>query len=178
MSERNAHTSAGLKSECQELSRRIETDLVEQGVKLFPATKTGERARELWRQIKPDLLHGRAIEITRSALRLDLHREELKRARALLEEMSLIKPRSEGRYVLGDVGPCGAIDELIRDEFLNLKVLESLVILLASMGNNAKARQQRQKKEHQVISRIRRSRRCILGHQRVRVSEIMKERSR
>ena len=61
--------------------RKIETDLLDQGVKLFPVNKTGARARELWRRIKPDLLRGRAIEITCSALGLDLHREELKRAR-------------------------------------------------------------------------------------------------
>jgi hypothetical protein len=114
--------------------RKIETELHDQGVKLFPSTRTGDRARDLWHRIRPALLRGKAIEITCLSLRLDLHREELKRAKMVLEEMGLIQRRAGGRYVLGDVGPCGAIDELIRNEFLNLKVLESLVILLASIG--------------------------------------------
>jgi hypothetical protein len=118
--------------------REIEANLTDQGIKLFPATKTGERAQLLWLRLKPQLLRGDAVETTVSALHLDLHREELKRARVVLVEMGLIKPRVDGRYVLGSLGPCGRIDELIRDEFLNLKLLESLVILLASIGERPK----------------------------------------
>jgi hypothetical protein len=36
--------------------REIEADLLDRGIKLFPATRTGERARLLWRRIKPRLL--------------------------------------------------------------------------------------------------------------------------
>ena len=113
--------------------RKIEADLLDQDIKLFPATKTGERARLLWLRLKPQLLRGDAVETTVSALHLDLHREELKRARGVLVEMGLIKPRSDGRYILGSLGPCGRIDELIRDEFLNLKFLEGVVVALAAI---------------------------------------------
>ena len=38
-------------------------------------------------------------------LKLDWHREELRRARTILMEMDLISPSVDGRYVLGRLGP-------------------------------------------------------------------------
>ena len=113
--------------------REIEADLHDQEIKLYPSTKTGERARSLWRKIKPRLLRGGAVEITTSVLRLKLHREELRRAKAILIDMGLIKPRADGRYVLGPLGPHSRIDELIRDQFFDLKLLEDVVVGLSAI---------------------------------------------
>ena len=100
--------------------REIEADLRDQDIKFYPPTTAGGRARTLWRLIKQRLLRGAAVEITTSALKLKWHREELRRARLILISMELIKPRADGRYVLGRLGPFGKIDELIRDQYLDL----------------------------------------------------------
>jgi hypothetical protein len=113
--------------------RKIEADLVDQEIKFYPPTTAGERARTLWRQIKERLLGGAAVEPTASALKLDWHREELRRARAILIEMGLVRPTADGRYVLGHLGPFSRIDELIRDEFFWLKQLEMVVVATAAI---------------------------------------------
>lgn len=118
-------------SEMRDRFRKIEADLRDQNIKFYPHGRSGERARSLWRQIKQQLLRGAAVEITTSALKLDWHREELRRARAVLVEMELIKPREDGRYVLGQLGPFSKIDDLIRDEFLFLKLAEAAVVALS-----------------------------------------------
>lgn len=51
-----------------ETIRQIETSLLDQGIKLFPPTGSGERARSLWLQIKPRLLRGAPVDISISAL--------------------------------------------------------------------------------------------------------------
>ncbi len=135
-------SNSGLKpefglSEMLERHRKIESDLLDQGIKLYPPTTAGERARTLWRHIKGQLLSGAAVEITASALRLDWHREELRRARMILIDMELIKPRADGRYVLGRLGPFSRIDELIRDQYLDLKLMEEVVVALSAITSIA-----------------------------------------
>ncbi len=125
--------------------REIEADLHDQGIKLYPPTKNGERARSLWRKIKPRLLRGGAVEITTSVLRLKLHREELRRARTILIDMGLIKPRADGRYVLGPLGPHSRIDELIRDQFFDLKLLEGVVVGLSAIMQKSKTQGKRRR---------------------------------
>ena len=128
-------------SELQKRFRKIEADLVDQGIKLYPHTTAGERARTLWRRIKQRLLRGAAVEITASALKLDWHREELRRARLILIEMELIKPRADGRYMLGRLRPFSRIDELIRDQYLDLKLLEDVVIAVNAIMTKSKTHQ-------------------------------------
>lgn len=85
-------------------------------------------------------MRGDAVEITNSALKLNWHREELRRARAVLISMDLLKPRADGRYVLGRLGPFGKIDELIRDEFFFLKLAEEAMIALSAIMGKSKIR--------------------------------------
>jgi hypothetical protein len=127
-------------SDMQRRFRHIEADLTDQGIKFYPPTTAGERARTLWRHVKQQLLRGAAVEITASALRLDWHREELRRAKSILIEMELIKPRVDGRYVIGRLGPFSKIDELIRDQYLDLKLLEDVVLALAAITGKSKTR--------------------------------------
>jgi hypothetical protein len=123
--------------------RRIETDLVDQGIKFFPATEPGGRARSLWNQIRPSLLRGGAVEITAFALGLKWHRQELKRARDILVEMALIRSREDGRFVLGRIGPFSAIDELIREEFFLLKILEGVAVAIAAITKSKTQKKRR-----------------------------------
>ena len=116
-----------------ETIRQIEASLLDQGIKLFPPTRSGESARYLWLQIKPYLLRGAPVDISISALNLDWHREELKRAKTILIEMELIKRRDDGRYVLGQLGPFSKIDELIRDQYFFLKLAEAVVLALGTI---------------------------------------------
>ena len=125
-------------SEMRGRFREIEADLRDQNIKFYPDGRSGERARFLWRQIKTLLLRGAAVEITTSALKLDWHREELRRARAILIDMELITARADGRYLLGRLGPFGKIDELIRDEFLFLKLAEAAVVALSALMPKSK----------------------------------------
>ena len=52
--------------------------------------------------------------------------------------MELIKPRADGRYVLGQLGPFSRIDDLIRDQYLDLKLLEDVVLALSAIGGKSK----------------------------------------
>jgi hypothetical protein len=52
--------------------------------------------------------------------------------------MELIKPRADGCYVLGPLGPFSKIDELIRDQYLDLKLLEEVVVALAGITGKSK----------------------------------------
>jgi hypothetical protein len=54
----------------------------------------------------------------------------------VLVEMNLIKPRADGRYGLGSFGPCGRIDELIREQFFDLKLLEGVVVALRAIAKS------------------------------------------
>jgi hypothetical protein len=129
----NKSDSARIISEMHERHRKIEADLVDQKIKFYPPTAAGERARTLWRRIKRPLVRGASVEITVVALGLDWHREELRRARMILIDMELIKPRADRRYVLGRLGPFSRIDELIREEFFWLKQLEVVVVAIAAI---------------------------------------------
>jgi hypothetical protein len=123
--------------------RKIYADLLDQKIKLYHATTVGERARALWRLINQRLLHGEGVEITVSALKLDWHREELRRAKAVLADMQLIEERADGRYLLGPLGPFSKIDELIRDQHLDLKLLERAVVAIAAITAKSKTRRRR-----------------------------------
>ena len=136
---------SGVLAEAREMIRGVEADLHDQEIKLYPSTKTGERARSLWRKIKPRLLRGGAVEITTSVLRLKLHREELRRARTILVDMGLIKPTADGRFVLGPLGPHSRIDELIRDQFFDLKLLEGVVVGLSAIMQKSKTQGKRRR---------------------------------
>jgi hypothetical protein len=127
----------------QKRFRKIEADLVEQGIKFYPPTTAGERARTLWRLIKERLMHSAAVEITISALKLDWHREELRRARSILIDMELIVRRGDGRYVVGRLGPFNRIDELIRDDYLFLRLAHEAVVALSALMPKSKTHQRR-----------------------------------
>jgi hypothetical protein len=132
---------AGTLSGMQKRFRKIEADLIDQGIKFYPPTTAGERARTLWRRIKRPLLRGASVEITVAALGLDWHREQLRRARMILKGMDLIELRADDRYVLGQLGPFAKIDELIRDQYLDLKLLEAVVMELSALMPKSKTHQ-------------------------------------
>ena len=115
--------------------QQLEADLLGQGLSLFPATKAGIQAQRLWKKVKLDIGRGLAIEVTVSALGLDWHRQELKRARDILVEMGLIWQRADGRYVLGQYDQ---LDELVRDKFLDLKLLEEVAVSLGRLMHKSK----------------------------------------
>ena len=52
--------------------------------------------------------------------------------------MELIKPRADGRYVLGELGPFSKIDELIRDQYFFLKLAEAVVLALGALAPKSK----------------------------------------
>ena len=81
------------------------------------------------------------MEITASALKLDWHREELRRAKTILVEMELIKPSADGRYVLGPLGPFSKIDELIRDEYFFLRLAHEAVVALSALTPKSKTQE-------------------------------------
>jgi hypothetical protein len=110
--------------------RQVEADLYEEGVKLFPSTRAGHHA-----QLLQHLLRGGAVQITASVLKLEWHREELKRARNVLIEMELIRQRTDGIYVLGRYD---WLDEEVRERFSELKVVEELLVALSSVGAKSK----------------------------------------
>lgn len=130
-------------SDIQKWLRNIETDLAEQGIKLYPSTTAGERARTLWRRLKVPLLRGAAVEITISELKLDWHREELRRARAILIDMELIKLRGDSRYVVGRLGPFSKIDELILDEYFFLRLVQAAGVALSALMPKSKTHERR-----------------------------------
>ena len=115
--------------------RHLEANLHEQGVKLFPNTRAGHHADLLWRKIKQHLFRRGAVQITTSALGLSWHREELRRARAVLIEMELIPQRADGLYLLGRYD---RIDELVRDSFLDLKAVEEVLVALSGVVSQVK----------------------------------------
>jgi hypothetical protein len=78
-----------------------------------------------------------AIEMTPSGLALDWHRQELKRARDILVEMGLIRQRADGRFVLGRHDP---IDELVRDQFLELQLIKGVAVALTGLMPKSKTR--------------------------------------
>jgi hypothetical protein len=63
----------------REKVRHLEADLLGQGVKLFPSTRAGDHAHLLWLKIKQPLFRGSALQITAGVLKLDWHRQKLKR---------------------------------------------------------------------------------------------------
>ncbi len=117
--------------------RKIEANLLDQGSRLYPATRTGERARYLWLEIRPHLLRGGSVQIAPSGLGLTWHRQALKRARDTLVEMGLIRPSADGLYVLGRSDP---LDELTRDQFLELKLVEGVLAALGGLMGKSNTR--------------------------------------
>src|SRR5690242_19037868 len=113
----------------------LEADLHDQGVKLFPNTRAGHHAQLVWRKVKQHLFRGGAVQITTSSLKLSLHREELRRARNVLHEMGLIKPRLDGLYVLGRYD---WLDEEVREQFSELKIVEEVLVALSSLVSQVK----------------------------------------
>ena len=56
----------------------------------------------------------------------------------ILVDMGLIKPTADGRFVLGPLGPHSRIDELIRDQFFDFKLLEGVVVELSAIMQKSK----------------------------------------
>jgi hypothetical protein len=106
--------------------KRLEVDLADQGVALFASTAVGHRAYVLWRRLRQHLLHGGSVQITPSALGLTWHRQELKRARDVLVEMGL------GRY--------DPLDELARERFLEVKLVEGVLAALGGLMGKSNTR--------------------------------------
>jgi hypothetical protein len=119
----------------RERIRLTQADLARQGVALFPCTSVGQRAHTLWKKIRPHLLRGGAIQMTPSSLKLGWHRQELKRAREILVEMRLIRPRADGLYVLGTYDP---VDELAREASLDLRLIEGVLVGLSGFLQKSK----------------------------------------
>jgi hypothetical protein len=117
--------------------KQVEADLADQGVALFPSTVVGQRAHELWRKIKPHLLRGGAVDIKCSILKLAWHREDLRRAKGVLVEMGLIRRRGDGLYAAGH---CNPLDELARERFLDLKLLEGVLVGLSGLTGKSNTR--------------------------------------
>jgi hypothetical protein len=113
--------------------KKIEDDLRDQGVSLFPPSMDGARATYLWHRVKVPLVRGNAIEITKSALRLDWHREQLRRAKATLLRMGLIKPTRDGRFVCGTRGPLAETDDDIREQFFCMRLLQEAAKALGEL---------------------------------------------
>jgi hypothetical protein len=101
-------------TDLREKIRAVQTRLLDEGVRLFPSARAGHHAQLLWRKIKQHLLRGGAVQITASVLKMDWHREELRRARNVLIEMELIRRRSDGLYALGRYD---WLDEEVREQF-------------------------------------------------------------
>jgi hypothetical protein len=105
--------------------REVRGDLTNHGLKLFPATQAGLHAHLLWCHIRQRLFLGGTIGITLSALQLRWHRQELKRARDILVEMELIRPRPDGLYVLGRYA---RLDDEVRERFVELRAIEKVMV--------------------------------------------------
>jgi hypothetical protein len=119
----------------REKIKQLEADLADQGLKLFPNTRAGQRAHLLWCRIREPLIRGVGVQITASTLRLRWHRQELKRARDVLVEMRLIRTRADGLYVLGTYDP---VDELAREASLDLRLMEGVLGALGGLMGKSK----------------------------------------
>jgi hypothetical protein len=124
-------------ADLREQVKQLETDLADQGVALYPSTVVGQRAHALWCKIRPDLLRGGSVQITPSALGLTWHRQELKRAREVLVEMGLVRRRTDGLYL---VGHCEPLDDLARERFLEVKLVEGVLAALGGLMGKSKTR--------------------------------------
>jgi hypothetical protein len=113
----------------------LEADLGDQGLKLFPNTRSGQHAYHLWRRIRHHLFRGGAVQITASVLKFHWHREEIRRARNVLIEMELIRRRTDGLYVLGRYD---WLDEEVREQFSDLKIVEEVLVALSSIVTKSK----------------------------------------
>jgi hypothetical protein len=115
--------------------KQVEADLADQGIKLFPNTKVGQRAYSLWLKIRTQLVRGGAVQITPSALGLNWQRQEMNPPRHELVEMALIRRRADGLYV---IGPHDPLDEPVRDRFAELKALEQVMVGLSGLMPKSK----------------------------------------
>jgi len=117
---------------------RIEADLLSDGLKPFPINQAGLDAYYLWRLMRRRLLRGTCLEVTSAELKLNWHRQRLKRARDTLVEMQLIRRGVDGRYRLGRYS---AIDEIVREQMLDFYVLEEVVLVLGTLMPKSKTRE-------------------------------------
>lgn len=121
----------------RETVKQVEADLLDQGIKLFPNTRGGEHAHVLWHRIREPLFRGAGVQIAASILGLRWHRQELKRARDILVEMELIRPRPDGLYELGRYD---RLDEEVRERFMELKAIEKVMVSFDGMTRKSKTR--------------------------------------
>jgi hypothetical protein len=119
----------------REKIKQVEADLADQGLALFPNTKAGEHARILWLRIRTHLLRGGSVDVKCSPLNLAWHRMEVKRARDILLQMGLVRPRPDGRYVLGRYD---RLDELSREAIMDVKLLEGVLVGLSGFLQKSK----------------------------------------
>ena len=108
-----------------------------QGIKLSPNTQGGKHAHLLWRRIREPLFRGAGVQIAISVLGLGWHRQDLKRARDILVEMELIRPRPDGLYVLGRYDH---LDEEIRERFVELRAIEKVMVSFDGIMRKSKTR--------------------------------------
>jgi hypothetical protein len=132
-----------LMAEIRDDVRRVEDHLISEGISVFPATASGDRARLLLLKIKPRLHRGAAVELTNSALKFGWHREQLRRARTVLVGMGLIKPALDGRFVCASPSPLARIDDLIREDFFNLRMLLEVAEAVSLITGKSKTQQRR-----------------------------------
>ena len=101
-------------------------------VRLFPRGKVGSHALAIWKRISVPLIRGECIKITIKALNLDMHRQELKRARDAMLAIKLIQPAGgSSQYELGEYDE---LEQMIREEMHFLYGVEELCRLLGALG--------------------------------------------
>jgi len=115
--------------------RQAEADLLREGVKPFPITQPGLDAYKLWHLIKPRLLRGLSLELTPTNLRVDWHRQKLKRARDVLVDLELIRPTQNGSYVLGRYS---RLDDLTREGLLDVHIVREVHLILGTLLKKSK----------------------------------------
>jgi hypothetical protein len=134
--------SLGWVADTRDNIRNLEANLLDQGVKLFPSGRSGQHAELLWHKIKRHLFTGGALQIRAGVLKLDWHREELRRARKILVEMGLIQVMPGGLYKLKNYD---WLDEELRERFSELKMVEEVLVALSSIGTKSKTHMSRRR---------------------------------
>ena len=116
----------------EEMATHLTNDL---RVRLYPRGKVGDHALALWKIISEPLLRGECIEITVKALGLDMHRQELKRARDAMLATQLIQPAGESsQYELGEYDP---YEQLFREEMHFLYGVEELCRIIGTFASRS-----------------------------------------
>jgi len=120
--------------------QQAEADLLREGVKPFPITQPGLDAYKLWHLIKQRLLRGLSLELTPTKLRLDWHRQKLKRARDVLVDLELIRQTQNGRYVLGRYN---RLDDIMREDLLSVHAAREVWLMMGRLIQSQKPRRKR-----------------------------------